>query len=86
MATEFYLSVSLSYLKQSVTCRKILRHGAGGFTSRPKEVMLQIFIALKILSLSAGFEPANLRRNELHANHLTTENDFTLKRAGFLMF
>jgi hypothetical protein len=29
------------------TCRKILRHGALGFTSFPKEGVLRIFIALK---------------------------------------
>jgi hypothetical protein len=32
------------------TCRKVLRHGASGFTSHPKEGVLHIFIALKNLS------------------------------------
>jgi hypothetical protein len=36
------------------------RHGTGGFTSPPKEVVLRIFITLKNPSSSAGFEPANL--------------------------
>jgi hypothetical protein len=37
----------LKYLKESLTRRKILRHGTSGFTSHPKECMLRIFIALK---------------------------------------
>jgi hypothetical protein len=45
------------------------------FTSAPKEGMLQIFIALKNPSLSAGFGPANLRTNGMHANPYTTEDD-----------
>jgi hypothetical protein len=45
-----------------------MRHGTDGFTS-PKEVMLRIFIALKSLSSSAGFEPANLLPNGKHDNH-----------------
>jgi hypothetical protein len=32
--------------KGSLTCRKILRHGASGFTFPPKEGVQQIFIAL----------------------------------------
>jgi hypothetical protein len=32
--------------KLSLTCRKILPHGADGFTSTPKEGVLRIFIAL----------------------------------------
>jgi hypothetical protein len=65
----------ISYLKGSLTCHKILRHGADGFTSPPKEVVLRIVIALKIPSLSAGFEPANLGSNGKHDNNYTTEND-----------
>jgi hypothetical protein len=38
----------LKYLKGSFTCRKILRHGASGFTSHPKKGVLHVFIALKI--------------------------------------
>jgi hypothetical protein len=59
-AAGFCLSVSLSYLKGSLTCHQVLRHGADGFISPPKEVVLRIFISLKDSSLSAGFEPANL--------------------------
>jgi hypothetical protein len=71
MAAEF----CLSQLKESLTCRKILRHAADGFTSSPKEVVLRIFIALKNPSLSAGFEPASLESNCKHDNYYTTEND-----------
>jgi hypothetical protein len=61
--------------KGSFTCRKILRHGADGFTSPPREGVLRIFIALKNPSPSAGFEPANLESNIKHANHYATEDD-----------
>ena len=37
-----------------------LRHGTDGFTSPPKEGVLRIFSPWKILTASAGFEPANL--------------------------
>jgi hypothetical protein len=37
----------LKYIKGSLKCRKILRHGISGFTSHPKEGVLRIFIALK---------------------------------------
>jgi hypothetical protein len=56
-----------------LTCYKILRHGANGFTSLPKEGMLWNFIALKTPSLLARFEPANL--GSKHANNYTTEED-----------
>jgi hypothetical protein len=54
------LSVSQSYLKGSWICSKILRHGADGFSSLPKEVELRFFIVLNNPSLSAEFEPANV--------------------------
>jgi hypothetical protein len=72
---EICLSVSLPYLKKSLTCREVLRHGADGFTSPPKEAVLRIFIALKNPSLSAGFEPANRGSNSNHDNHYTIQND-----------
>jgi hypothetical protein len=75
MTAEFCLSVSLSQLKGSLICRKILRYGAEGFTSTPKEVVLRIFIALKTSSLWAGSEPANIGSNVNNDNHYTTEND-----------
>jgi hypothetical protein len=42
-------------------------NGTDGFTSPPKEVVLRIFIILKNLSSSAGFEPANLGSSGKHA-------------------
>jgi hypothetical protein len=50
----------LRYLKGSLICRKILWHGASGFTSHPKDGMLRIFITLKKSIASAGFERATL--------------------------
>jgi hypothetical protein len=38
---------ALRDLKISWTCCKIVRHGTSGFTSHPKEGMLQVFITLK---------------------------------------
>ena len=38
-----------------------LRHGTDGFTSPPTEGVLRIFPPSKILTASAGFEPANLK-------------------------
>jgi hypothetical protein len=47
-------------LQGSLTCRKILRHGADGFTSPPNEVLLRIIIDLKINSLRPGLNPRSL--------------------------
>jgi hypothetical protein len=41
----------------SLTCRKILRHGADSFTSLSKEVVLRIFIAVKNLWARPGLNP-----------------------------
>jgi hypothetical protein len=68
----------LSCLKGSLTCRKLLRHGADGFTSHPKEVVLRIFLAVKHPLLSAGLEPANLGSIIKHFNQYTTDNDGTI--------
>jgi hypothetical protein len=68
--------VFLSYLKESLEYRKILRNWAEGFISRPKEDELRIFIALKNPRLLAGFEPANTGSNGKHDNHYTTENGY----------
>jgi hypothetical protein len=46
--------IFLSYSKTSLTCRKILRHGAFCFTSPPKKVLLRIFIAFKTPSHRPG--------------------------------
>jgi hypothetical protein len=50
----------LSCVKGFLTHRKLLRHGANGFTFPPKEVVLLIFIDPKNPSISAGFESAKL--------------------------
>jgi hypothetical protein len=56
-------------------CRKILQHGIDGFTSPPKEVMLDTFITIKNPSSSAWFEPENHGCNGKHDSHKTTEGD-----------
>jgi hypothetical protein len=58
-----------------VICRKTLRQGVDGFSSPSKEGVMRIFVALKNLSPSAGFEPANLGSSWKHANHYTTEDE-----------
>jgi hypothetical protein len=47
----------------SLTCRKILRHGADGFTSSPKEIVQRIFNAFKDSSSTVWFEPSNRGSN-----------------------
>jgi hypothetical protein len=61
--------------KCSLTCRIILRNGADVFTSPLKEGVFRNFIALKNISPSALFEPANIGSNGKYANHQTTEDD-----------
>jgi hypothetical protein len=53
VSVDFAGEVYLLY-SEGILCREILRHGSDGFTSTPKEVMLQIFIALKNPSSSAN--------------------------------
>jgi hypothetical protein len=43
--SENFANQYLKYLKESLTCRKILRHGTSGFTSHGKVGVLRIFIA-----------------------------------------
>jgi hypothetical protein len=43
--------------KGSLTCRKILRHGADGFTSAPKKGVLRILSPLKIHHSGQGLNP-----------------------------
>jgi hypothetical protein len=50
LPTKYFFHTS----QGSLTCHKILRHGTDGFTSPPKEVVLQIFIVLDL------YEPVNL--------------------------
>jgi hypothetical protein len=44
----FTLQAFCSHLHVMFTCRKVLRHGASGFTSHPKEGVLRILSPLKI--------------------------------------
>jgi hypothetical protein len=69
MAMNFAQDVSLSYFKGHLTCRKILRHGADGFTSPLKEVVRRSSIAIKNPSSSTGFEPMDLGSNGKDANN-----------------
>jgi hypothetical protein len=78
-------SIFIHTSKGSLTCRKILRHGAEGFTSPPKEGVLGIVIALKSPSPSTAPEPANLGSNGKHANHYTTVN-YTNELFVFMLF
>jgi hypothetical protein len=54
---ENLLSRSVWDYKWSFTCHKILQHGTYGFTFHLKEVVLQIFIALKNPSSWLGLNP-----------------------------
>jgi hypothetical protein len=72
---EFCLQVYLFIPSGILTYRKILGHGADGFTSPTKEVVLRIFITLKNSPSYPGFEPVNVGSNYKHDNHYTTEND-----------
>jgi hypothetical protein len=64
----------LRYLKGPLTCCKILRHGASRFTSRPKEGVRQILIALKNPShRPVLIEPAAFGFNGKHDYYYTTE-------------
>jgi hypothetical protein len=56
MAMNFADEVSLSYSAGILTCRKTL-HGAEGFTSPPKEVVLLILLSLTIHRLRPGLIP-----------------------------
>jgi hypothetical protein len=58
----------LKYLKRSLTCRRILRHGTSGLTSHPKEDVLRIFIALKSHRFGR-VEPATIGSSVKHTNH-----------------
>jgi hypothetical protein len=68
-------SIFVHASKVSITCRKILRCGVDGFAYPPREIVLLIFIALKNLSPSAGFKPANLGSNGKNVNHFITDDE-----------
>jgi hypothetical protein len=53
----------------SLTCCKILQHGADGFPSPLKEVMIWILIALENASSSVGCETVNLGSSGKDSNH-----------------
>jgi hypothetical protein len=73
---EFLLTKYLFYTSQdSLTCRKMLRHVADGFTFALKKGVLREFYRSLKLSSSVGFKPANLGSNDNDTNHYTTEND-----------
>jgi hypothetical protein len=61
-------------------CLKILRHGADGFTSPPKEIVLRVFIALKNPS---GLNPLTVGPM---ANTLTTRSPWTTSVYNTLPF
>jgi hypothetical protein len=52
--SENFADQYLKYLKVSLTCLKILRHGTSVFISHPKEGVLRIFMALKSPSPGPG--------------------------------
>jgi hypothetical protein len=73
---EFLLTKYLFYTSQdSLTCRKMLRHVADGFTFALKKGVLREFYRSLKLSSSVGFKPTNLGSNDNDTNHYTTEND-----------
>jgi hypothetical protein len=76
--SENFAYQHLKYLKGSLTCRKILRHGTSGLTSHPNQGVLRIFIALKKSIASAGIEPRLLGPV---ASILTTTPPRPLKQA-----
>jgi hypothetical protein len=57
----------------SLTCRKILQHGAFSFSSYLMEGVLQIIITLESLIALAKFEPMTLGSSGKHTNHYTTK-------------
>jgi hypothetical protein len=72
MALNFSDKVPFILRRVFLTRRKIL-HGIAGFTFPPKEVMLQICIAIKISSSLARFERALPESNNKHNNRYSTE-------------
>jgi hypothetical protein len=66
------LSGNFAEIKTSTPFRELLhaaylRHGTNGFTSPPKEGVIEDFFALKNPTGSAGFEGANLGTKGRHA-------------------
>jgi hypothetical protein len=67
MKDEKFAYQYLKYLKGSLTCCKIFRHGTSGFIFHPKGGVLQIVIALKNPSPELG----------LNSRPLELSNDIT---------
>jgi hypothetical protein len=57
VTTASCLSVSLSYLKGSLTCSKSLRHGVDGFTSLRRELCYGFLSPIKIHRPRPGLSP-----------------------------
>jgi hypothetical protein len=66
IAAEFCLQ-SIFHARKVLLHAVNLRHGTDGFTSLPKEVVLRIFITLKIHRLRPGLNPTNLGSSGYHA-------------------
>jgi hypothetical protein len=60
MAVNFADEVYLFTLRGSLTCHKILRHGADDFSSPMKEVVLQRLLPLNICRPRPGLKPRTL--------------------------
>jgi hypothetical protein len=65
---EFCLNADFHVTFRDLLHAANLRHGTAGFTSPSKEGVLGIFFALKNLTASAGFEPANVGIKGQHAS------------------
>jgi hypothetical protein len=72
---NFVYEISLFIHVGGFNLRKILRLGADGFTSPPKEVVQRFFVVTKYPSSSTGFKPAKLGSNGKHVSHYTSESD-----------
>jgi hypothetical protein len=82
---KFCLSVSLSYLKGSLICRKSYDIGPTALLPSERSRATD-FMALMNPSLLAGSEPANLGSNGKHDNHYTTEDDWCGARSGAQLY
>jgi hypothetical protein len=80
MATNFAYKVALFILIVIYHYVKFYDSGLPALLPPPppKEVVQQIFVALKNPSSWAGFKSANLGSNGKHANHSTTEGDWEM--------
>jgi hypothetical protein len=74
------VSLRISCLQVIFACRKILRLGAGGFTS-PKEGVVRTFIAFKNPSPRLGLNPRTLI--QWQARYYTAEATFESAYSSF---